>query len=239
VFRERDYRRDLYTGAMEVYEVKEGESDLFIRTSARLCDEALKALREARAQIGAYIRENPLFQTSLTPLPSDPEAPDIVQDMLASSAMAGVGPMAAVAGALAAHVGSSLLRFCDEVIVENGGDIFMCSPSAQTVGIFTDNAHFAAKLKLKISPEDMPCGVCTSSGVIGPSLSFGKADAVTVISSSASLADAAATALGNIVKTEDDIEKALERAQAIEGVTGAVIVINRRMGAWGPTVELA
>jgi len=239
VFRERVYRRDLHTGDMEAYEVKEGESDLFIRTSVRLYDEALKALRKARADISSYLRENPLFHTSLSPLAFDPEAPDIVQDMLAAAIRADVGPMAAVAGAVAEQVGLHLVTFSDDIIIENGGDIYMNSPSAQTVSIFTDNVHFASKLKLRISPERMPCGVCTSSGVIGPSLSFGKADAVTVISPSASLADAAATALGNIVKTEDDIEKALERAQSIEGVTGVVIVTGRRMGAWGPAVELA
>lgn len=237
VYRERAYRQHVFSSGFEACEVKEGESDLFIRTSLPLHDEALKALREAREQIILYIRENPLFQTSLSPLPSDREASSVVQDMLTASEKAGVGPMAAVAGAVAHYVGLHLLGHTDEVIVENGGDIFIASLSAQTVQIFTDNAHFGTRLRLRLSPDIMPCGICTSSGRIGPSLSFGNADAVTVISPSASLADAAATALGNMVKNEVDIDRALEHAQHIDGVTGVVVVIGGKMGAWGPAVE--
>ncbi len=237
-YRERIYRQHVFTGDFEVYEVKEGESDLFIRTGLPLYEEAVRALREARLHIEGYIAEHPLFLTSLSPLPSDPDASPLVQDMLTVSQKAGVGPMAAVAGAVAHHVGLHLLQFTGEVIVENGGDIFIASSSAQTARIFTDNAHFAAKLRLRLSPQILPCGICTSSGKIGPSLSFGNADAVTVISPSASLADAAATALGNLVKDEGDIGRALEQAQCIEGVTGVLVVIGSRMGAWGPAVEL-
>jgi len=237
VYRKRTYRQHVFSDGFETYEVKEGESDLFIRTSKLLHDEALKALKEARAQIIHYIEENPLFQTSLSPLPSDADASFLVQDMLVSSRLADVGPMAAVAGAVAQYVGLRLLELTDEVIVENGGDIFISSLSAQTVQIFTDNDHFTSRLRLRLSPDFMPCGICTSSGRTGPSLSFGEADAVTVISPSASLADAAATALGNMVKNEVDIASSLEHAQHIEGVTGVVVIIGGKVGAWGPAVE--
>ncbi|MGV8119103.1 MAG: UPF0280 family protein [Candidatus Xenobiia bacterium LiM19] len=237
MYRERTYRRHVFSSGFEACEVKEGESDLFIRTGLPLREEALKALREARVHIESYGTEHRHFLSSLSPLPFDTTASPLVQDMLSASRKAGVGPMAAVAGAVAQHVGFHLLQFTREVIVENGGDIFIASPSAQTIQILTDNAHFGTRLRLRLSPDIMPCGICTSSGRIGPSLSFGNADAVTVISPSASLADAAATALGNMVKKEADITPALEHAQHIEGVTGVVVVIGGKMGAWGPAVE--
>jgi len=89
------------------------------------------------------------------------------------------------------------------------------------------------KVGIKIPAEDTPIGVCTSSGKIGHSLSFGRADAVVVLSRDAALADAAATAVGNAVKTGDEIEKGIHLARRIPGVLGVVIVVDDRIGAWG------
>jgi hypothetical protein len=89
------------------------------------------------------------------------------------------------------------------------------------------------KIGIVIEPGETPLGICTSSGTVGHSLSFGKSDAVCVLSKSAALADAAATAVGNIVREKKDIERGLERGKEIEGVSGVLIIVGEKMGAWG------
>jgi ApbE superfamily uncharacterized protein (UPF0280 family) len=88
-------------------------------------------------------------------------------------------------------------------------------------------------VSIKVRKEEMPLGVCTSSGTVGHSLSFGCADACCVKSGSAALADAAATAIGNIVKSEKDIQNGLTTGMKIEGVLGIVIIIGGQLGAAG------
>ena len=153
--------------------------------------------------------------------------------MAASARAANVGPMAAVAGAIAELVGRKLLEFSDEVIVENGGDIFIKTSRKRLVGIYAGSSPFTGKLAIEIGPEGTPMGICTSSGTVGPSLSLGLADAAIVLSASAALADAAATSIGNLVKSPDDIPAALEHGQSINGVMGILLIAGERMGIWG------
>jgi len=141
--------------------------------------------------------------------------------------------MASVAGAIAEFVGKELLNYSSEVIVENGGDIFIKSNKVRKVSIFAGNSPFNQRIILRIEAKKNYIGICTSSGIVGPSLSFGKADAVTVISDSVLLADAAATAVGNIVKSRKDVEQGLVYAQKIKGVKGVAIIKNDKMGLWG------
>jgi ApbE superfamily uncharacterized protein (UPF0280 family) len=209
------------------------ETDLYILAQNALEHEAREAIIRLRQQLEAYINANPLFQTSLVPLPLDPRAPRIVQEMLAAAQQAGVGPMAGVAGAIAAFVGAALLVFSPEVVVENGGDIFLKTGTARTIGIFAGASPLSMRVGITVPPVRQPLGVCTSSATVGPSLSLGKADAVCVISPSATLADAAATALGNLVRGKGDIEQALEAGRKIPGIEGAVIIVGNSLGAWG------
>jgi ApbE superfamily uncharacterized protein (UPF0280 family) len=141
--------------------------------------------------------------------------------------------MAAVAGALAEMVSKDLLRQSKEVIVENGGDIYLATSKERMIGIYAGRSPLSLKIGIVISPEDSPLGVCTSSGTVGPSLSLGKANAVCTVSKSAALADAAATAVGNVVREKKDIESGLERAREIEGTLGALIIFEEKMGVWG------
>ena len=169
----------------------------------------------------------------MEPISIAKDSPKIVKAMAAATAKVGVGPMAAVAGAIAEFVGEELLAYSPEVIIENGGDIYIKSLKKRTIGIYAGNSPLTGKIGLEIEAKDTPVGVCTSSGTVGHSLSFGKADAATVIARSATLADAAATALGNIVKTPEDVTKAIAFARNIEGIKGVVIIIGDRMGIWG------
>jgi len=198
---------------------------------------AEEIIYRVRGPLEGYIARNPEFLRSLTPLPYDKLAPPVVREMLAAAETCGTGPMAAVAGAIAEQVGLALLRKSGEVVVENGGDCFIKVNSAVQISIFAGRSKLSNTLALKIYPEKTPLGVCTSSGTVGHSLSFGVADAVTVISASAALADAAATMTCNRVKSENDIRKAIAFSQKIEGVLGVVVIVGEQIGAWGD-VEL-
>ena len=141
--------------------------------------------------------------------------------------------MAAVAGAIAQFVGNDLFDFTETLIIENGGDIYLKSKDKLTVSVYAGESPLSYKVNFIIKPEKTPLGICTSSATVGPSLSFGKADAVCVISKSATLADAAASAIGNKVKSKKDIKSALDFGIKIKGVTGIIIILGSDMGAIG------
>jgi len=180
-----------------------------------------------------YIERHPAFLTALEPLPVAEDAPEIVRAMAEAARKSGVGPMAAVAGAIAEGVGRKLMRFSPEVIVENGGDIFLNTLKQRLVGVYAAESPFTGKIALQVEPEETPLGICTSSGTVGHSLSLGRADAVIVLSPSAALADATATAIGNTVKSAADIPQGIEFAQSIEGLNGMLIIAGDEMGIWG------
>jgi hypothetical protein len=154
--------------------------------------------------------------------------------MAEAARRAGVGPMASIAGAVSEFVGRDLLAFSDQIIIENGGDIFLKTSKKRVMGIYAgERSPFTGKLAIEIPPGDKGLGVCTSSGTVSHSLSFGNADAVLIISDNTALADATATAAGNAVKSAYDIEKGIELARAIEGVKGVLIIIGDKFGSWG------
>jgi uncharacterized protein len=233
MYEPRTYRNLVKTDDLVKFEVIVKETDLFVRAERDLSKETRESVLRYRHQLETYIAMNPAFQHSLVPFPDDPGVPGIVRGMIWASQLAQVGPMASVAGAVAEWVSKDLLRFSKEVIVENGGDIQLVTSRQRIVGIYAGDSSLSHKVGIVIEPEETPLGVCTSSGTVGPSLSFGKADAVCILSRSATLADAAATAVGNLVKEKDDIERGLTRAQEIEGLLGALIIVGDRMGAWG------
>jgi hypothetical protein len=229
----RFYRHWIKDNDLVSFEVAVKQTDLFIRCRRNLKDKALNCVLKHRGPLEAYIEHHPLFLTTLQPYQTEPGAPAIVKEMARASQLADVGPMAAVAGAIAEAVGRDLLAFSPEVIVENGGDIFLKISRKRLVGVYAGQSSFTNKIALEVMPGETPLGLCTSSGAVGHSLSLGSADAVIVLSGATSLADAAATALGNVVKTADDIPQAIEKAQSIEGLRGVVIIVDDKMGVWG------
>jgi len=233
---QRTYRRTV-TPDLVTFEVRVMQTDLLIATECDLSAPAAEIVRACRTDLNAYIARDPSFAEALAPCAIPDDAPEIVRAMAAAAQLAGVGPMAAVAGAIAERVGRGLAAHSRHVIVENGGDIWLQGDCERTVGVFAGQSPLTGKLAVRLTADLMPCSICASSGTVGPSLSFGKADAAIAIAGSGALADATATALGNAVKTSDDIAGALELAQRIPGLFGAVIVIGSALGAWG-RVEL-
>ncbi len=209
------------------------ETDLHIQADSDLSRTAVKAALKSRDYIESCIKQHPWFLTSLAPLTLPFPAPDIVEAMIQASQKANVGPMAAVAGAVADYVGRSLLKHSQEVIVENGGDIFMKLDTDAIFSIYAGKSPLSMTTGVKIKQTKGPVALCTSSGTLGHSKSFGRADAATVISNSCPLADAVATALGNIVKKETDIQVALDKGKTIPGVKGIIIIKGNSMGVWG------
>ncbi len=219
------------------FEVRVGTSDLYLRADRDLSREALAALRTVRGHIEAHAAERPAFATALAPLDAPPGMPSVVEAMYAAGRSAGVGPLAAVAGAVAGAVGRELRRWTREVLVENGGDIYAELEEETVIGLFAGPSPLSGRVGLRIAPEDTPLGVCTSSGTVGPSLSFGRADAATVVARDPALADAVATALGNRIRSAPDLEPAVSWATGVPGVLGAVAVLGDRLAAMG-AVEL-
>ncbi len=233
MYEQRTYRHDIKERDLVSFQAAVKETDLYIRAARDLSAEAVAAINEVRGPLERYIREHPIFLHSLEPLPVDRHAPEVVKRMQQAARLAKVGPMAAVAGAVAQMVGEKLLHLSAEIIVENGGDIYLKVGRKRTVAIYAGESVFSGKLAIEVAPDRTPLGICTSSGKVGPSLSLGIADAAVVVAPSAALADAVATAVGNAVKSEDDVDAALELGRRIKGISGIVLIAGSNLGVWG------
>jgi len=233
MYEPRTYRHWVKGKDLVSFNIVVEETDLYIRASRNLKRKALKLVLKYRDTLERYIERHPTFLTSLKPLPIGDDAPHIVKLMSESAEKVGIGPMASVAGAIAEFVGTDLQAFSPEIIVENGGDIYLKSLKKRLIGIYAGKSPLTGKIGLEISGEDTPLGICTSSGIVGHSLSYGKADAVVVLSQSATLADAAATAIGNLINESSDIPRGIEFAKGIEGLKGLLIIKDDKVGLWG------
>lgn len=236
-YEERLYRNRMKAEDLEFFQVLECETDLFIGVdplaiSPVLPQMVLRKVQELRQSIADYTKTHPDFIRALVPLPGDNRAAPIVRDLLEAGRKTGIGPMGAVAGGVSKYVGKMLTPFSEEIIVENGGDLFIKTRKIRRIAIHTGSSEFS-DIGIMIHQREKPLGVCTSSGIMGHSLSFGKADAVTILSEDIPLADAAATALGNRVKNPGDIARALDWIKTVPGILGALIIIEDQLGAWG------
>lgn len=227
---ERAYRAVARPVGLTCYGVVIGESDLWVCTRGDLSALARRSLAGHRAGLEAYLGVHPAFGTSFRPVPAAGEAPAMVSDMARAAEAFGVGPMAAVAGAVAQHVGMDLLERSAEVIVENGGDLFLAGGGERAVRVFGGAGAPSFDVRVEAPAEGV--GLCTSSAKVGPSVSLGRAEAVTVLARTATLADAAATAIGNRVRGADDIAGALAAAESHPDVMGAAVVAGGSVGVW-------
>jgi ApbE superfamily uncharacterized protein (UPF0280 family) len=218
MYQPRTYRSWLKNKDLITFNVIVEESDCFISASTNLESKARKSILKYRSILKKYISAHPLFLTTLKPLSAEKEAPLIIKAMTEAAEQASVGPMAAVAGAIAQFTGEELAEFSTEVIIENGGDIYLRSLKKRVSGIFAGHSPLSGKIGIEIDGKETPLGISTSSGTIGHSLSFGKADAVVVIADTSTLADAAATGIGNLIISAQDIPRGVDQAQKIPGL---------------------
>jgi ApbE superfamily uncharacterized protein (UPF0280 family) len=235
-YTERTYRSDAVPEGLTSFRVAVAETDLWIAADRDLTDRALESVRLHRAVIERYIADHPEFATTLKVWEKPVPPHSIAARMVNAGNAVGIGPMAAVAGSIAEAVARDLIGHTTRIMVENGGDLYLLGGTASSVGIWAGPSPLSGKIALSVDPSQ-GIAVCTSSSTVGPSLSLGMADAATVISTSGALADATATELGNRVRRFQDMEKALDWALSVSGVTGAVVVMGETIGAKGQ-VEL-
>jgi len=233
----RFYRLYSSDDRWKTFNVRLHTTDLYIRALADISAKAQFYLAELRKEIEDHIKIRDLFLTSLEPLDNPENSTPILSMMYEASKAAGTGPMAAVAGAIAECTGKKLLGDSPEIIVENGGDVWMKLNTPVTMGIYCDNIHFRDRLALKIKDDQTPCAVCTSSSKTGHSLSFGKADSVTIIAGDGAFADAAATETCNRVTSDSSITDALNFALSVPSVRGCLIIYRDILAVMGD-VEL-
>ncbi len=210
----------------------------------RICCEQLHAVKEEivrqRGLLEEYIGRHGDFGVSLEPVDCLCEAPEAAIQMARAGRLTGTGPMAAVAGAMAQRAAlAGLAAGAEEVIVDNGGDIYLNLARPAAIRLYTGGTRLGGRLAFLLRPEDTPLAVCSSSSRMGHSMSLGDCDLATVTAADAALADAAATQAANLVKAERDIDGALEAIAGIAGIEGVLIVKNDRIGMAGKLPPLA
>ena len=235
-YKERTYRSRFSDDERRWFCVKFLESDLWIGVDSGSYRASMEAdtyamLVELRRSMDAYLLMDPAYKAALTPYDAGLEAPNILKEMSRVSHKTGIGPMSAVAGAVARHVAEFLDT--NEVIVENGGDIYAQACSDMDISVFAGQSPLSEKIGLHIPAADFPLGICTSSGTVGPSLSLGRADAVMIVCKDVMLADSYATAMANRIKTVNDLQPVIDRISDIPEILGAIAVKDDRMAITG------
>lgn len=234
LYQERFYRCLAAPEGLERFQVRIRESDLLVFAERRLEKLAYQALGQARGEIERYIERQGQFARCLEPCEVADSAPEIVKTMADSARAWGVGPMAAVAGAIAEYVGRALLAESNSVIVENGGDIFLALPRRARLRLYAgEDSPFADRVVFEVPQSRNGLGVCTSSGTVGHSLSFGRADAVVAVADKCAHADAAATAIANDVKSPADVPGLVDRISRERRLRGLLVAAGDNLGLWG------
>lgn len=229
----RWYREHHTSERWECYGVKVETTDLYIRSTVNLREIAEDMVHDLRDQVRRHASQRPDFLTAMSPLDEPEGLSPMLQRMYRASRAAGVGPMAAVAGAIAELTGEALAENSDEVIVENGGDIWMRLSEPALISLYAGRSRFSGRFNLKIHHEQTPMGICSSSGRFGHSFSMGRADLVTVTSPSATLADAVATEACNRISGENDLQQSVAYAMSVEGVSGILCIYWDTMAMQG------
>lgn len=239
-FEQRTYRNQFNTSRFTGFELKHRETDLWIGVNPasfkpEMKEVVLKKMESLREILDSYIQSEPFFKKSLKPFLPTENAPKEAFEMAQAAKKAGIGPMSAVAGLFAREAGKEIIQnfSVEELVIENGGDIFSLLKKNLVLSVFAGDSPLSERIGLEITPQDSPLGICTSAGTVGPSMSFGKADAVVVVAKNVLVADAFATAFGNKVKSPDDVEKVITQAKKYPEILSLLIICEDKIGVWG------
>jgi ApbE superfamily uncharacterized protein (UPF0280 family) len=240
LFEPRTYRSQFNTERFTGFIVKYLETDLWIGIDPasfkiEIKDLAETKIKDLRNQLDNYIKTEPFFKKSLKPFQPAESAPLEAIEMAAAAELAGIGPMSTVAGLFAREVGEEIIQnfSVNELVIENGGDIYVLLKNEMVLSVFAGESILSERIGLVIPPEKKKLGICTSAGTVGPSLSYGKADAVVVVCEDALMADALATALGNKVKSPIDVEKVIKQSEKYPEILSLLIICEDKIGIWG------
>jgi ApbE superfamily uncharacterized protein (UPF0280 family) len=201
---------------------------------------AKEEIKQRRKELERFVHWHPYFLVTLESYQIEErnKIPEIVRRMTESAGKFGIGPMSAVAGALAEFAVEAMRDAgATHAMVDNGGDVALINDREVLVGIYAGESAFSNRIALRMKPFSLS-GICTSSGTVGHSISFGAANAATVISNSASLSDAAATALCNSVTDVHSVSKAFHAINHVEGIEGALIIYKDVLATWGKIPEI-
>lgn len=189
----------------------------------------------ARQVLEAYIARDPFFQATFSPYTAESDEP-VITRMCSAARKAGVGPMAAVAGTIA-WAGIEAMQESGAVfgVIDNGGDIALITNRPVTVGVHAGDAALSNRLAFIVPSQESVLGICTSSATVGPSISFGMADSVTIFSHDVALADAWATAVCNEIRPDN--QSVFDRVNPTE-VDGIFVIMGDQSVSWGNLPEL-
>ena len=239
-FEQRTYRSQFNTSRFTGFELKHRETDLWIGVDAasfkpEMKESVLKKIQSLREKLDNYIQSEPFFKKSLKPFQPTEIAPEEAIEMAQVAEKAGIGPMSTVAGLFAREAGNEIIQnfSVEELVIENGGDICTLLRKNLVLSVFAGDSPLSERIGMEITPQTSPLGICTSAGTVGPSLSYGKADAVVVIAKDVLVADAFATAFGNKVKSPNDVEKVINQAEKIPEILSLLIICEDKIGVWG------
>lgn len=237
---QRTYRSQFNTNRFTGFEIKHQETDLWIGVDPESFKNEMKEAAQVKIKslhwkLEEYIKTEPFFKKSLKPfVPADHAPPEAVE-MAGAAEKAGVGPMAAVAGLFIRELANEIFQnfSVNEMVIENGGDICAQLKNELVISVFAGDSILSERIGLVIPAEAGFVGICTSAGTVGPSLSYGKADAVVVIAENPLVADAFATAFGNKVKSPNDVEKVINQAEKYSEILSLLIICEDQVGIRG------
>ena len=239
-YKERSYRSRFSNDERRWFCVKFLESDLWIGVdrdsySASMEQDVYAMLVELRRTMDAYLLMDLQYKTALVPYDAGLEAPTILKEMSRVSHKTGIGPMSAVAGAVALRVADFIKSKFNvkEVIVENGGDIYADAGSDMDIAVFAGQSPLSERVGLHIPVSAFPLGICTSSGTVGPSLSLGRADAMMIVCKDVLLADSYATAMANRIQSVNDLQLVIDRISNTPDILGALAIKSDRLAVCG------
>ena len=237
---QRTYRNQFSQQRFQSFTVNYKETDLWIGVDPESFREEMKKVAHSkvmqlRSAMETYLVEDPIFGKTYEPHRVEQNAPEIVRLMAEAANRAGVGPMASVAGAFSEMVGFHLMQQFDiqELVVENGGDIFLKINQDLLMSVYAGNSPLSEKIGIEIPAYLSPLGVCTSAGTVGPSVSLGKTDATMIICRNTALADAFATGFGNLVQVPDDVQRVTQQTEQFPEILSAVIICRDKIGIRG------
>lgn len=239
-FQPRTYRTQFNSERFKGFIVTHHETDLWIGVDEpsykeEMKDVALDKIKSLRKTFDDYIHSEPFFKKSLKPFHPSETAPPEAVEMAIAAEKAGIGPMSAVAGLFAREVGEEIIKVFEpsELLIENGGDIYVLLQNELVLSVFAGESILSERVGLVIPAGAGKLGICTSAGTVGPSISYGQADAVVVVCKDILLADAFATALGNKVKTPDHVERVIKQAENFPEIQSLLIICEDKIGVKG------
>ncbi|MBN2681200.1 MAG: UPF0280 family protein [Bacteroidales bacterium] len=240
MYEPRVYRNQMNTGRFTSFVLSIKESDLWIGCDSasfkkEMADYASTYILNLRKSLESHIESNPEFQNSLKPIENSLNFSKIAREMIIAGNKAGIGPMSAVAGAFSQYIGLALIETfgCRELVVENGGDLFISVEKELTISVYAGKSPLSEKIAIVIPQNFGNIGVCTSSGTVGHSFSYGTADALMIACRNTLLADAYATAFANLVKHENDVETVINSIKSHPEILSAVVIKGKKMAVCG------